>query len=79
MEAGLHYVYTGNVHDTEGGTTFCPVCHAALIERDWHDIRHYDLPNDGHCPHCQTLIAGRFGKFGKPFGAQRIPVRLARR
>jgi pyruvate formate lyase activating enzyme len=24
IDAGLHYVYTGNVHDTEGGTTFCP-------------------------------------------------------
>ena len=21
---GLHHVYTGNVHDVEGGTTFCP-------------------------------------------------------
>ena len=79
MDAGLRYVYTGNVHDTEGGTTFCPVCHAALIERDWYTIRHYDLPDDGRCPHCQTSIAGRFGRFGKPFGAQRIPVRLARR
>ena len=79
MDAGLRYVYTGNVHDTEGGTTFCPGCHAALIERDWYNIRHYDLPDDGRCPHCQTSIAGRFGKFGKPFGAQRIPVRLARR
>ena len=79
MDAGLHYVYTGNVHDTEGGTTFCPGCQAALIERDWYDIRHYDLPADGHCPHCQTQIAGRFGVFGKPFGQHRIPVRLARR
>ncbi len=79
MDAGLHYVYTGNVHDTEGGTTFCPACQAALIERDWHNIRHYDLSGDGRCPHCRTLIAGCFGKFGKPFGAQRIPVRLARR
>lgn len=79
MEAGLHYVYTGNVHDTEGGTTFCPTCHAALIERDWYDIRRYDLAREGYCPHCQTAIAGRFGKFGKPFGAHRIPVRLARR
>jgi pyruvate formate lyase activating enzyme len=79
MDAGLHYVYTGNVHDTEGGTTFCPACHAALIERDWYDIRHYDLPADGRCPHCQTQIAGRFGTFGKPFGQHRIPVRLAGR
>ncbi|MEI7430364.1 MAG: AmmeMemoRadiSam system radical SAM enzyme [Betaproteobacteria bacterium] len=79
LDAGLNHVYTGNVHDTEDGTTFCPGCHAALIERDWHAIRHYDLPSDGRCPHCQTQIAGYFGKFGKPFGAQRIPVRLARR
>ena len=79
MDAGLHYVYTGNVHDSEGGTTFCPSCHAALIERDWYTIRHYDLPGDGRCPHCQTMLAGHFGKFGKPFGPQRIPVRLARR
>ena len=79
MEAGLHFVYTGNVHDSEGGTTFCPSCHAALIERDWHAIRFYDLPNDGRCPHCQTKIAGYFGKFGKPFGTQRVPIRIARR
>ena len=79
MDAGLNYVYTGNVHDTEGGTTFCPACHAALIERDWHTIRHYDLPDDGRCPHCRSQIAGHFGKFNKPFGPQRIPVRLARR
>ena len=79
MEAGLQYVYTGNVHDTEGGTTFCPSCHAALIERDWYVIRHDDLPANGRCPHCQTLIAGCFGTFGQPFGARRIPVRLARR
>ena len=79
MDAGLHYVYTGNVHDTEGGTTFCPACHAALIERDWYAIRHYDLPDNGRCPHCRTPIAGYFGKFNKPFGAQRIPVRLAKR
>ena len=79
MNAGLHYIYTGNVHDTEGGTTFCPSCNAALIERDWYVIHHYDLPANGRCPHCQTQIAGRFGSFGKPFGAQRLPVRLARR
>ena len=26
MDAGLRYVYTCNVHDSEGGTTFCPGC-----------------------------------------------------
>jgi len=33
LKAGLHYVYTGNVHDTTGGTTACPACHEALIVR----------------------------------------------
>lgn len=81
LDAGLHHVFTGNVHDPEGGTTFCPNCHAALIVRDWYDIRRYDLTPEGHCPHCATAIAGRFGKTlgrdGKAFGPQRIPVRLA--
>ncbi len=76
LEEGLHYVYTGNVHDTEGGTTFCPNCHAALIERDWHRILRYELTADGRCPHCATAIAGRFGQFEGAFGPRRIPVRL---
>ena len=78
LDAGLHYVYTGNVHDSEGGTTFCPGCQAALIERDWYDIRHNDLPADGRCPHCATRIAGYFARLGKPFGPRRVPVRLLR-
>ncbi len=81
QDAGLHHVFTGNVHDSEGGTTFCPTCHAALIVRDWYDIRRYDLTPAGHCPHCQTALAGRFGaklgRDGKAFGPQRIPVRLS--
>jgi pyruvate formate lyase activating enzyme len=76
IEEGLHYVYTGNVHDTEGGTTFCPRCHAALIERDWYRILRYELTEDGRCPHCATAIAGRFGRFEGAFGPRRIPVRL---
>ncbi len=76
LEEGLHHVYTGNVHDTEGGTTFCPNCHAALIERDWHRILRYELTEEGRCPHCTTAIAGRFGRFEGAFGPRRIPVRL---
>ena len=77
LNAGLHYVYTGNVHDTEGGTTFCPACHALLIERDWYEIRHYALTLQGACPQCGTKIAGRFGQFHGAFGAKRIPIRMA--
>lgn len=75
---GLHYVYTGNVHDSEGGTTFCTRCEAALIVRDWHRILRYELTSDGRCPHCATAVAGRFAEFEGAFGARRIPLRMAR-
>jgi pyruvate formate lyase activating enzyme len=79
QEEGLQYVYTGNVHDTEGGTTFCAQCHAALIERDWHRILRYEVGADGRCPHCAAPVAGRFGEFKGSFGTRRIPVRLTGR
>ena len=78
LRAGLRYVYTGNVHDTEGGTTFCPGCREPLIVRDWYRIDEYRLTPDGHCPKCGSAIAGRFGAFSHPFGNRRIPVDMHR-
>ena len=77
LRAGLNYVYTGNVHDEAGGTTACPACGEAVIVRDWYDIRAYHLTDEGACAFCGHRLAGRYGKFGKPFGPRRIPVRLA--
>jgi pyruvate formate lyase activating enzyme len=74
--AGLNYVYTGNVHDESGGSTYCPGCEKALIRRDWYRINAYELTEAGACKACGTPIPGRFQKFGKPFGPRRIPVRL---
>jgi pyruvate formate lyase activating enzyme len=74
---GLRYVYTGNVHDTEGGTTFCPHCGNAVIVRDWHSILNHRLTDEGNCRECGGAIAGRYARFEKAFGPRRIPVRLA--
>jgi pyruvate formate lyase activating enzyme len=74
--AGLHYVYTGNVHDEEGGTTYCPSCENAVVVRDWYDIRSYRLGETGNCNFCGARVHGRYQKFGKPFGPKRIPIRL---
>ena len=73
---GLHHVYTGNVHDVEGGTTFCPACHKALVRRDWYEVLSCKLDERGTCPYCGIPIAGRFGEFKRGFGRRRIPVRV---
>ena len=77
LDAGLRFVYTGNVHDAEGGTTSCPGCGEPLIERDWHRILRYDVDDAGRCVHCDTALPGRFGRFEGAFGRRRIPVRVA--
>jgi pyruvate formate lyase activating enzyme len=74
--AGLRYVYTGNVHDTEGGSTYCPACEEAVIERDWYDIRGVHLSAEGACQFCGAKLAGRYEPFGTAFGRRRIPVRI---
>jgi len=76
MGEGLRYVYTGNVHDSEGGTTFCPGCGTSLVVRDWHKILVYRVSVEGRCISCGSAVAGRFGKFEKPFGPRRIPVSI---
>ncbi|MCC6609810.1 MAG: AmmeMemoRadiSam system radical SAM enzyme [Burkholderiales bacterium] len=74
---GLRYVYTGNVHDPEGGTTFCPHCGNGVIVRDWHRILNYRIDDAGRCQECGGALAGRFGRFDHAFGPRRVPVRLA--
>jgi pyruvate formate lyase activating enzyme len=74
---GLRYVYTGNVHDATGGTTYCPGCSAPVIVRDWYRILSHAVSADGRCTHCGTAIPGRYERYTKAFGPRRIPVRLA--
>lgn len=76
LNAGLRYVYTGNVHNVAGDTTHCPSCGQAVIVRDWYEIESYHLKDDGRCAYCDTLIAGRFEKFTGAFGCRRIPVAI---
>ena len=76
LQQGLHYVYTGNVHNIEGDTTFCPSCKAPLIVRDWYQVINYRLTASGRCPDCGTAAAGRFDATCGYFGRHRIPVML---
>ncbi len=79
LDAGLLYVYTGNIHHAEGDTTYCPSCGSVLIVRDWYEIKQYHITPDGHCPDCNIHIAGCFEKLAGQFGRQRIPVAIGRK
>jgi pyruvate formate lyase activating enzyme len=61
MANGVRFAYTGNVHDSEGGSTVCPDCGELLIERDWYVLGEWGLDRDGACRHCGASIPGRFG------------------
>ena len=79
MANGIRYAYTGNIHDTEGGTTLCHHCGKAVIVRDWYQILAYELTAEGKCSGCGTAIAGHFeaARERNDFGRKRIPVRIA--
>ena len=74
--AGLHHVYTGNVHDVEGESTYCHKCGARVIERDWYVLSDWQLDDNGACRKCGTLCAGRFEGPPGNWGAKRLPVYL---
>jgi pyruvate formate lyase activating enzyme len=59
-EAGLHYVYLGNVPGNEGQNTECPACRKTLIKRYGFNANITGLQN-GHCRYCGTLIEGVWG------------------
>jgi pyruvate formate lyase activating enzyme len=77
LKEGIRYVYTGNVHDRTGGTTFCPACAKPVIVRDWHDIEQYALTPDGRCRNCTAPLPGRFERYDGSWGRRRMPVRVS--
>jgi pyruvate formate lyase activating enzyme len=77
LKNGLHYVYTGNVHDVAGSSTYCNNCGTRVIERDWYELRDWQLDPHGTCLNCGTAIPGVFNGPAGTWGARRLPVRLA--
>jgi len=51
----LEYVYTGNITDPEGSTTFCPSCKKAVISRNGYIVKENNL-KDGKCGFCGGKI-----------------------
>jgi pyruvate formate lyase activating enzyme len=77
MANGLRYVYTGNVRDAAGGTTYCSGCGAALVARDGYELTAWNLDAEGRCAACGIRCPGVFDARPGSWGAHRLPVRLA--
>jgi pyruvate formate lyase activating enzyme len=61
MDAGLKYVYVGNISDERGSNTYCHSCQALLIRRSWHTNETVNL-HQGKCKKCHTTIPGIFNQ-----------------
>lgn len=57
LDAGLHYVYLGNVPGHEGNHTYCPRCQQRIIQRAGMATVAMNVA-DGRCRYCGTPIAG---------------------
>jgi pyruvate formate lyase activating enzyme len=57
IQAGLHYVYTGNIRGDQGENTLCHHCGRLLIDRYGYSTSQYAIKN-GRCPDCQIPLAG---------------------
>lgn len=70
-EAGLNYVYAGNLPGQveEYESTHCPRCNRVLIRRHGYVVTAYSLTETGACPHCGTPIPGLW-----PAGGQRAQL-----
>jgi pyruvate formate lyase activating enzyme len=77
-ENGLRYVYTGNVSDRDGQSTYCHECGTAVIERDWYELGRWNLDAAGRCIECGTETAGVFDPDGPgTWGRRRRPLRIS--
>jgi pyruvate formate lyase activating enzyme len=77
INAGERYVYTGNVHDPAGQTTYCYGCGNVLIERDWYRLGKWNLDPNGNCSTCGARCAGVFEQSPGVWGPRRLPVTIS--
>lgn len=74
VQNGVRYAYTGNVNDSEGGSTFCHQCGEQLIGRRGYVLTAWHLTAEGHCGFCGTPCAGVFHGPPGNWGPKRLGV-----
>jgi pyruvate formate lyase activating enzyme len=76
LEVGLHFVYTGNVRDADGQSTFCSGCGKKIIGRDGYDITTFEVIEQGSCRFCGHHLPGVYEPKAGTWGSRRQPVHL---
>ncbi len=79
LNHGIRYAYTGNVHDSDGGSTRCHQCNSMLIERDWYVLGEWGVSaseGSGSCQNCGAVLAGVFEEQPGVWGSRRVPVKI---
>ena len=76
MDEGLHFVYTGNVHDPSGDATSCPDCGVVVVQRNWYELLGWHLDALGRCQTCSAQIPGVFDGAPGSWGSRRQAVQV---
>jgi pyruvate formate lyase activating enzyme len=75
--AGLNHVYTGNIRDVEGQSSYCASCKSVCIARDGYRIDGFRLDESAACKRCGVALPGHFDRAAGQFGPRRIPLTIA--
>jgi pyruvate formate lyase activating enzyme len=63
LRHGLRHVYSGNIVDAAGQSTYCPSCGVRVIERSGYQLGDYRL-DGAACAECGTQVSGVFDAAG---------------
>jgi len=80
LKNGLHYVFTGNIHDLRGSSTYCHHCGTMLIGRDWYELSSWSMTvatgTAARCRECGTAVAGVFEEQPGNWGSRRQAIHV---
>lgn len=60
VDAGINYVYLGNIANVKTSTTYCKTCKSPIIVREGYSVSQYNLDEFARCNYCCTLCNGIF-------------------
>ena len=73
---GVRHAYTGNVHDSDGQSTYCPGCGSGSSSATGTRSATYRLDDTGHCTGVRHADPRRVRRAGRRVGAPPPPVAL---